>query len=134
YLAYYDSLTGLANRRLFLERLAQHMRSAVTGGHKLALFFFDLERFRNINESLGRSAGDALLKQVAEWLSQNVGDSNLLGRLGGDHFAIVLPEVKQHGDVAHLLEKEIRAFLEHVFRVNETDIRLAAKVGVALFP
>src|SRR6185295_12015268 len=63
YLAYYDELTGLANRRLFLERVAQHMRAAVSGGHKLALFFLDVERFRNITESLGRPAGDAILRQ-----------------------------------------------------------------------
>jgi diguanylate cyclase (GGDEF)-like protein len=134
YLAYYDSLTGLANRSLLLERLAHHMRSAVSGGHKLALFFLDLERFRNINDSLGRPAGDALLKQVAEWLSRSVGDPNLLARLGGDHFAIVLPEVREAGGVARLLDKRIREFLDHSFRVNDIEIRLAAKVGVALFP
>src|SRR4029077_14917329 len=84
YLAYYDALTGLANRRLFLERVAQYIRGAVSGGHKLALFFIDLERFRNINDSLGRPAGDALLKQVAEWLSRVVGDPNLIARMGAD--------------------------------------------------
>ena len=73
YLAYYDALTGLANRSLFLERVTQYMRSAASGGHKLALFLIDLERFKNINDSLGRPAGDALLKQVAEWLTRNVG-------------------------------------------------------------
>ena len=69
YLAYYDVLTGLANRSLFLERVAQYMRSADSGGHKLAMGLIDLERFKNINDSLGRPAGDALLKQVAEWLT-----------------------------------------------------------------
>ena len=94
YLAYYDVLTGLANRSLFLERVAQYMRSAASGGHKLAVFLIDLERFKNINDSLGRPAGDALLKQVAEWLTRNVGDANLLARVGADHFAVVLPEVQ----------------------------------------
>jgi diguanylate cyclase (GGDEF)-like protein/PAS domain S-box-containing protein len=134
YLAFYDELTGLANRSLFLERLAQHMRAAVSGGHKLALFFLDLERFRNINDSLGRPAGDALLKQVAEWLTRSVRDPNLLARLGADHFAIVLPEVNQDGDVARLLDKRLREFVEHPFRLNDTEIRVATKVGVALFP
>jgi len=134
YLAYYDVLTGLANRTLFLERLAQYMRSAATGGHQLALFLIDLERFKNINDSLGQAAGDALLKHVADWLTHNVGDASLLARVGADHFAVVLPEVKHEGDVAWVLEKTMAAFLEHPFRLNDTAFRIAAKIGVALFP
>ena len=134
YLAYYDVLTGLANRSLFLERVAQHMRSAASGGHKLAVALIDLERFKNINDSLGRPAGDALLRQVAEWLTRITGDASLLARVGADHFAGVLPKVKQGGDVARLLEKTMEAFLEHPFRLNDAVFRIAAKVGVALFP
>jgi diguanylate cyclase (GGDEF)-like protein/PAS domain S-box-containing protein len=134
YLAYYDVLTGLANRTLFLERVAQYMRSAASGGHKLAVFLIDLERFKNINDSLGQPAGDALLRQVAEWLTRNAGDANLLARVGADHFAVVLPEVKQGGDVARLLEKWMEAFLDHPFRLNDAVFRIAAKVGVAVFP
>ena len=134
YLAYYDALTGLANRSLFLDRLAQHLRSAVSGGHKLALFLIDLERFKNVNDSLGRPAGDALLKQVAEWLTRNSGDANLVARVGADHFAAVLPEVKQEGNVARITDKSIKAFLEHPFRLNDVVFRIAIKAGVALFP
>jgi len=134
YLAYYDVLTGLANRRLFLERVAQYMRSAVSGGYKLAVFFLDLERFRNINDSLGRAAGDALLKLVSEWLSRDVGDPNLLAHLGGDHFAIVVPDLKQEGNIASLLDQKMRAFLDHTFRLNETELRMPIRAGVALFP
>jgi diguanylate cyclase (GGDEF)-like protein/PAS domain S-box-containing protein len=135
YLAYYDVLTGLANRTLFLEWVALYMRSAVRRGHKLALFVIDLERFKNINDSLGQSAGDALLRQVAKWLTRNaVGDGNLVARVGADHFAVVLPEVKQEGNVVRLLEKWIEAFLEHPFRLNDAVFRIAMKVGVALFP
>jgi diguanylate cyclase (GGDEF)-like protein len=134
YLSYYDVLTGLANRTLFLERVAQHVRSAASGGHKLALFLFDLERFKNINDSLGRPAGDALLKLVAEWLTRKLGDASLFGRIDADHFAIVLPEVDRDGDVTRLLEKTLAAFLEHPFRLNDAVFRIAAKVGVALFP
>jgi diguanylate cyclase (GGDEF)-like protein/PAS domain S-box-containing protein len=134
YLAYYDVLTGLANRHLFLDRVAQYMRSAVSGGHRLALYLIDLERFKNINDSLGRPAGDALLRQVAQWLTHNAGDANLLARVGADHFAAVMPELKQEGDVARLLEKWIEAFLEHPFRLNDAVFRVGVKVGVALFP
>ena len=134
YLAYYDVLTGLANRSLFLERVESYMRSAVSGGHKLALYLIDLERFKNINDSLGRTDGDALLKQVAEWLTQNYGHANLVARVDADHFAVVCPEVKNEESVARLLEKTMAAFLDHPFRLDNAVFRIAAKVGVALFP
>lgn len=134
YLAYYDVLTGLANRSLLLERVAQSMRSAVRGGDKLALFLIDLERFKNINDSLGRPAGDALLRLVAEWLTSKVGDANLLARVGADLFAMVLPQVKQDGEVARALEQLMVAFLEHPFQLNDAVLRISAKVGIALFP
>jgi diguanylate cyclase (GGDEF)-like protein/PAS domain S-box-containing protein len=134
YLAYYDVLTGLANRSLFLERVAQYLRGAASDGHPLALFMIDLERFRNINDSLGRASGDALLRQVAEWLTHTAGDANLLARLGTDHFALVMPEVTQGGNIVRLLEKSIAAFLDHPFRLDDTVLRIACKVGVAFFP
>ena len=134
YLAYFDVLTGLANRRLFLERLAPYKRSAVSGGYKVAIYLMDLERFKNTNDSLGRPAGDILLRQVAEWLTLHVGDANLLARVGADQFAIVLPETRGAEDVARLLEKTIKEFQEHPFFVNDVVLRVAVKVGVALFP
>jgi diguanylate cyclase (GGDEF)-like protein len=134
YLAYYDAHTGLANRVLFLERVAQHVRSAGSAGHRLAVFLLDLRRFKDINDTLGRSAGDALLKQVAHWLTQRVGDASLLARVGADQFAVVLPEVKSDGGLARLLEKALDGFLDHPFRVNDTVLRIGIKVGVALFP
>ena len=134
YLAYYDVLTGLANRNLFHERVAQYMRSAANGGYKLAIGLIDLERFKNINDSLGRPSGDALLKQIAEWLTQKTGDINLLARIDADHFAIVMPEVRQEGDLAQLVEKTLEAFLQHPFHLNDAVFRIGVKVGIALFP
>ncbi len=134
YLAYYDALTGLANRNLFLDRVAQGIRSAVSGGHKLALCLIDLERFKNINDSLGWSAGDELLRQVTDWLTRNAGDANLLARVGADDFALILPEVMQEGDVARQVETLTAAFQDHSFQLNDAVFRIAAKVGIALFP
>jgi diguanylate cyclase (GGDEF)-like protein len=134
YLAYYDGLTGLANRLLFMDRVAQHIHGAASGGHQLALFVIDLERFKNINDSLGRSAGDALLRQVAQWVTQHAADASLVARLDADHFALVLPKVTQDGDVARLVEKTLSAFLNHPFQLNDVVYRIAAKVGVALYP
>ena len=133
-LANFDSLTGLANRRLFLERLAQHMLGAAESGHKMAVFLIDLERFKKLNDSLGRSAGDVLLKQVGEWLAQNVENVNLVARLDADHFAILLPKVIYDSSVARALEKTIAAFMKHEFNLNDAVYRLAAKIGVAVFP
>jgi diguanylate cyclase (GGDEF)-like protein/PAS domain S-box-containing protein len=134
YLAYYDVLTGLANRSLFLERVAQYARGAANSEHKLALILFDLERFKNINDSLGVPAGDALLRQVAEWLTRVMGDANLLARLGSDHFAVVLPELTRGQDVRQLVETAMAGFLEHPFRLNDAVFRIDAKAGIALFP
>src|SRR6202140_619615 len=134
YLAYYDELTGLANRGLFLERVAQYQRSAVSSGHKLAVFLIDLERFKNINDSLGRPAGDSLLKLVADWLTRNLEDANLVARVGADQFAVVLPQVIQDGDVPRLLETTVKALPKQLFRLNDAEFRISAKVGIALFP
>ena len=135
YLAYYDVLTGLANRTLFLERVAQFLRGAAGGGdHKLALLLIDLQRFRNINDSLGRSAGDALLRQVAEWLTSHAGGTNLLARVGIDLFAVVLPEIALDSDLARFLDKMMKGFLDHPFTLNGAVFRIAVKVGIALFP
>jgi len=134
HLAYYDDLTGLANRALFLDRVAQYIRGAAGGGHGLALFLMDLERFKNINDNLGRPAGDALLRQVAEWMTRSLGDASLLARVGADIFAIVLPQVRREGNISHLLEKTMSAFLEHPFHLNDAVFRVNIKLGAALFP
>jgi len=134
YLAYYDVLTGLANQRLFLERLAQYARSAVLAGHGLAVFLIDLERFKNINDSLGQVAGDELLRQVAQWLTRNAGDTNLFARLGSDHFAAVMPVMRSDGDLVRFLDAKLEAFQEHPFALGEAVLRIGIKVGVALLP
>jgi len=133
-LAYYDELTGLANRSLFLERVGQYLRGEAGGRHKIAVLFIDLDRFKNINHSLGRLAGDALLKQVAEWLAQNRGDANLVARLGADHFGVVLPDVASGRNLARLLEEMQKALMAHPFCLHESTLRVSATVGVALFP
>ena len=134
FLAYYDPLTGLANRALFFDRVAQHLRSAVAGGYKLALLLIDLERFKNINDSLGRTAGDAVLKLVAEWMTRRGGDASLLARVGTDHFAAVLPQVRPDRDLARLIEQATDAMGNHPFTLDGAILRITTKVGVAVFP
>jgi diguanylate cyclase (GGDEF)-like protein/PAS domain S-box-containing protein len=134
YLAYYDVLTGLANRSLFLERVAQYIRGAASGSYRVAVGLIDLERFKNINDSLGRAAGDALLKQVAEWLTRSLGDVNLAARIGADHFAVVIPVVEKGESVIALLDKRIESLLNHPVQLTEGVVRIAFKCGIALYP
>jgi diguanylate cyclase (GGDEF)-like protein len=110
------------------------MISAAGAGQQLAVFLIDLERFKRFNDTLGWSAGDELLKQVAAWLSQNAGNVNLLARMDTDRFAVILPEVTHEGDAARSLEQTLAAFAAHPFRLDRTAYRMTVKVGVALFP
>jgi diguanylate cyclase (GGDEF)-like protein/PAS domain S-box-containing protein len=134
YLAYYDELTGLANRTLFLEQVTDHMNSALTQRHGLALYVIDIERFRNINDSLGRATGDVLLRQVAECLTSNAGDANLVARLSADQFAVVMPGIEQGADMMRLLETWMQALLQQPFRLHDAVFRISAKAGAALYP
>lgn len=134
HMAFYDPLTGLANRRLFIERATQYVRIAHAGGHKLAVYVVDLERFKNINDTFGQATGDNLLKQLARWLVSNLGDVNLVARVGADLFAVLLPEARREEDIARKLEKSLDAFMHHPFQFDASEFRVAVKVGVAVFP
>jgi PAS domain S-box-containing protein/diguanylate cyclase (GGDEF)-like protein len=133
HLAYYDQLTGLANRTLFHERLAQHLHAAESAKGKLAVVVADIGRFRMINDSLGRQTGDVLLKQIAERLARSVGEAEI-ARIGADQFAFMLPEVKGRSEIGRVIEETWRSCLDEPFKLNDTDIRVAMKGGVALFP
>jgi diguanylate cyclase (GGDEF)-like protein len=133
YLAYYDSLTGLANRTLFLDRLNQSIHAAAQSQGKFALILADVERLRTINESLGRNAGDALLKQVAERLARVAGRAEV-GRVGADQFALVLPTVKGRSEAGRIVQALAHGCFDHSFEVNDAKLRIAAKTGIALHP
>jgi diguanylate cyclase (GGDEF)-like protein/PAS domain S-box-containing protein len=134
YLAFYDVLTGLANRRLFLERTAQFVRDASGSEGRLAIFVIDLAGFRNINEGLGWAAGDALLCSVVAWMTEAVGDLNLLARIGADLFAVVMPRVRAAADIVGLVEQTLENFSSHSFALEGSALRVAARVGIAIYP
>lgn len=133
YLANYDVLTGLANRTLFHERLSQALQSAPPGG-KLALIVFDLERFKLINDTLGRQGGDELLRQVAGRLRGLAPSGSIPARLGGDRFALMFPAVKDASDVMRVLNGGATRFLGKPFLVEGRELHVLTKAGVALFP
>ena len=131
YLALYDPLTGLANRTLFLERVGRLEGGAADAGDRIALFMLDIERFKNINSSLGWPAGDALLNQVAQWLVGIAGDADLVARLDGDRFALVMPRMLPGRGIEKLVERWMAALLAHPFHLGDALLRITAKVGVA---
>ncbi|MHB8914633.1 MAG: sensor domain-containing protein [Thiobacillus sp.] len=134
FLAYYDVLTGLANRTLFHERLELGVRHAHAAGRKLALVLLDIERFKTINDSFGRPTGDALLKAVAARMSKFAVDVGRLGRLDADHFAVMVPGVQSEQELARLIEQRIEEVFGPPFPIGDSDLRLSAKFGIAMFP
>mgnify|MGYP001235057252 FL=1 len=144
-LAHYDSLTGLPNRRLFLTRLQSALRRAGQNDRKWALLHVDLDRFKQINESLGYKAGDALLKAVAQRIEDSLragdtvarasdgGSRCALSRLGGDEFTVLVPDIR-HGDSAGVVARRIIVALSRPFRIAEQDLYLTPSIGIAVFP
>ncbi|TAK50486.1 MAG: PAS domain S-box protein [Betaproteobacteria bacterium] len=133
FLAYYDPLTGLANRSLFDERLSRNVHAAHGGRRKLALVLADVERLKAINDSLGRQTGDELLRQVARRLAR-AADPVDIARTGGDQFAILLLQIKGRTDVGRAIEQIWRDCFAQPFQLSDTELRVSAKAGIALFP
>ena len=134
YLAYYDPLTGLANRTLFLERLTQHLAAAQRAGRKLGLLILNIERFKTINDTLGRPAGDALLKQFSARLERAAGRAELVARVAADHFAVVLPDFVADEQLIIRLERGDAKVKATPFQVAGHELRLSTRAGVALYP
>jgi diguanylate cyclase (GGDEF)-like protein/PAS domain S-box-containing protein len=134
YLAYYDATTGVANRKLLLERLDQRIRIAAEKKGGLALTILDLERFKNINDTLGRHAGDQLLKVLAERFVKFVGDADRVGRVLGDQFGIIIPGARSADEVARRVDRKLKECVGVPVRVGDNELRISAKVGIALYP
>ena len=131
-LAHFDPLTGLPNRSLLDERLRHDLSRAHRGRESLALMFLDLDRFKNVNDSLGHRIGDELLIQVAQRLKGAVREEDTVSRLGGDEFILVLPSTDAAG-AAHVAAKllEITA---PPYRIEQHELSCTASVGIAIYP
>ncbi|HJU83832.1 MAG TPA: EAL domain-containing protein [Holophagaceae bacterium] len=134
YLSYYDVLTGLPNRDLFQDRLNQLLHTARVEGRGLALAMVDLDHFTRINETLGRQSGDTLLREVAHRLGSALEELHGLARLGPDHFGIILPGTHAAAEVARMVEERVLSQLTAPFILDRSELRIAARAGVALFP
>ncbi|QIQ88082.1 MAG: EAL domain-containing protein [Erythrobacter sp.] len=132
-LAHYDSLTGLANRVQMSRALEQILAAPRERDRACALFLLDLDRFKQVNDTLGHPAGDALLKQVAQRLERVIGPAGRCGRLGGDEFQVIVPAPQTREHLAHIA-REIIASLSQPYTVEGHAVVIGASVGVALAP
>ena len=133
YLANHDSLTGLANRNLLMDRLQHALKQAKRMDSMLAVLFLDLDNFKQINDSYGHDTGDTVLKCVAERLLACVRSGDTLARRSGDEFVIILENISSHEMAEQVIEKIQNAFEQH-FDIDDKDISIAISIGLALYP
>ena len=131
--ALHDALTGLPNRSLFEQRLGQALLDASRHHWVLAVLFIDLDRFKQVNDTLGHMAGDQVLEQVSRRLENCLRKSDSLARMGGDEFTLILTELKDPRDVLSVTRKLLDAF-QSPFRVEEYELFLTASIGISLYP
>ena len=133
HLAHYDELTGLANRNMFTQCLGHALAQARRNETQLAILFIDLDRFKNVNDTLGHAAGDRLLKEVADRLCGCLRESDTIGRLGGDEFVVLLEGMPQPTHSAEVAQK-ILATLAKPFNVDSQEFHLTASIGISTYP
>ena len=133
YLALHDQLTGLANRKQFEQRLAEAVAGAKDKGHQCAVFLLDLDGFKSINDTLGHHVGDALLCQTADRIGRSLRETDLLARLSGDEFAIVLPAVADVAQITPTADR-ILALMADPVTVDGHEIQVGCSIGIAVAP
>ncbi|MRW92780.1 EAL domain-containing protein [Duganella sp. FT80W] len=133
HLAHHDPLTALPNRLLFNDRLQHALQRASRDGEQLALLFIDLDRFKNVNDTLGHHIGDELLKQVAKALQDRLREGDTLARLGGDEFIVLLENIDNQYGASLVAEKLVQMF-EQPFMVAGHELFVTCSVGISLFP
>ncbi|MBI2508742.1 MAG: EAL domain-containing protein, partial [Betaproteobacteria bacterium] len=133
HLAHYDELTGLPNRSMFNQRLSHALAQARRHEKPLAILFIDLDRFKNINDTLGHEAGDRVLKDVADRLRGCLRESDTVGRLGGDEFVVLIEGLPQTVDVAAVAQKILTAVAEP-FILDSQEFHITASIGISTYP
>lgn len=131
--ANYDAVTGLPNRHMFHDRLEQNAQQMLRGGHNMALMLIDLDHFKEVNDSLGHNAGDALLADVAQRIMHRVRGVDTVARLGGDEFAVILPDLA-HPEHAERVARALLDTLAQRFSFEGESVYVSASIGIAIFP
>lgn len=133
HLAYHDALTGLPNRLLLHEHLLRAIAAARRSNDKVAILFCDLDRFKNINDSLGHAVGDQVLKEIASRIRQSLRECDVVSRLGGDEFAIILDQVKDVDHIATVARKLLSVLPQPVI-VENHEVRVTVSIGASVYP
>lgn len=133
YLANYDSLTGLANRPLFRERLDRALIRADRNKTLVALFVIDLDRFKNINDTLGHDVGDKLLVDVSNRLKKCTREGDTIARLGGDEFTIIMEDIKDIDD-ARIVAEKVLMFMQEKFNIKQHELFVTPSIGITIYP
>ena len=133
YLAYHDELTGLPNKNLLVDRINQSIKTASRDKQKIAILFLDLDRFKTINDSLGHTIGDTLLKEVSERLHRTLRSHDTISRNGGDEFVVVLERLKNSNEAIHVAKKVINC-LTDPFDIQSHKVHIGASVGISIYP
>jgi diguanylate cyclase (GGDEF)-like protein/PAS domain S-box-containing protein len=134
HLAHHDALTGLPNRVLFEERLQVSIQQAHRTGSKVAVLFIDLDRFKNINDSMGHHIGDGLLRSVAQRLQTSTREGDTVCRLGGDEFVVILNDVTTAEEVGKIVERRLIMGLCESVQVDNVNLYVTCSVGIAMYP
>ena len=132
-IAHYDTLTGLPNRRLLMDRLNQQLARSRRTGNKLAICFMDLDGFKKVNDQLGHDAGDQVLIDVAKRLQSVSREGDTVSRLGGDEFVLLFSDLTQDQECFKALERVLQTVGEPI-QIRETQAQVSASIGVTLFP
>jgi len=133
YQAYYDTLTQLPNRAFFHQSLEESIARANVNNTKLALFFIDLDRFKQINDSLGHHVGDEVLRVVTQRLLNVISEDDILSRLGGDEFTLITEHIVEPEDAAALASKVLKA-LELPLKIEEHQLYVSTSIGISIYP
>ncbi|HEU0276828.1 MAG TPA: EAL domain-containing protein [Rhodanobacteraceae bacterium] len=134
YLANYDTLTGLPNRALLGERLGAAVINARRNGHKVAVLFLDLDRFKHVNDSLGHTAGDRTLKATGARLRQYVRENDVVARLGGDEFTVVLEDLTDVRSAEEMAQRLLQAFSKPLAITSSQETVISPSIGIAMYP
>ncbi|MGO4108084.1 EAL domain-containing protein [Paenibacillus sp. YAF4_2] len=133
FLAYHDALTRLPNRRKFEEMLKETLQSSKSAQSKFAVMYLDMDRFKYINDSLGHVVGDQLLVAISHRLQQQVRDNDIVARMGGDEFTIILPHIEDNNNAIEVAKRIIEAMKEPL-KIDEYELYITTSIGIGVYP